>query len=246
LRQDIPVKEFLKRERVAAINRLHALYGQAGITGVTKKDSRDSKGRKARHGELPPELAEYADILEEQLDLFEKRLEAADEKVNEKARNHELAPYIMPVPGIGIGIAAVVLAYMGDGSRFSTPGQAANYAGLAPQADCSGKTERYGPIAKYQFCHPIRGVVREGVWAAIARSGKGPLSGKFTSLSERMRGEEERGGSEDGDAGVADAGAAIDETERVLQRDKQRSSGEEAYILHDKKGGGIGSFCLTK
>jgi hypothetical protein len=85
LRQDIPVKEFLKRERVAAASRLRALYGQAGITGVTKKDSRDSKGRKARHGELPPELAEYADILEEQLDLFEKRLEEAEEKVNEKA-----------------------------------------------------------------------------------------------------------------------------------------------------------------
>jgi hypothetical protein len=82
--------EFLKRERVAVINRLHALYGQAGITGVTKKDLQDSKGRKARHEELQPELAGYADILEEQLDLFEKRLEEAEEKVNEKTRNHEL------------------------------------------------------------------------------------------------------------------------------------------------------------
>jgi hypothetical protein len=34
-----------------------------------------------------------------------------------------------------------------------------------------------------------------------------------------------------GDAGVADAGAAIDETEGVLQRDKQRSSGKEAALL---------------
>jgi hypothetical protein len=44
-------------------SRLRALYGQMGITGVTKKDPRDSKGRKARHGELPPELAGYADIV---------------------------------------------------------------------------------------------------------------------------------------------------------------------------------------
>jgi hypothetical protein len=40
-RADISMKEFLKRERVAAVNRLHALYGQAGIINVTKKDLQD-------------------------------------------------------------------------------------------------------------------------------------------------------------------------------------------------------------
>jgi transposase len=184
-RSDISMKEFLKRERVAAINRLHALYGQVGIIDVTKKDLRNSAGREARHGELPAELAGYASILEEQLKLFEKQLEGAEEQVAERVRNHELAPYIMSIPGIGTGIAAVVLAYLGDGSRFSTAGQVANYAGLAPRVDCSGETERYGSIARYQYCHPIRGVVLEGVWAMV-RSGTGPLFAKFTGLAERM------------------------------------------------------------
>jgi transposase len=69
----------------------------------------------------------------------------------------------MSIPGIGI--AAALLAYLGDGSRFSA--HAAGYAGLAPQVDCSGMTERYGSIAKYQFCHLIRGIVPEGVWALV-------------------------------------------------------------------------------
>jgi transposase len=184
-RSDISMKEFLKRERVAAINRLHALYGQMGIIDVTKKDLQDSAGRKARHGELPAELAGYASILEEQLELFEKQLEGAEEKVAERVRRHELAPYLMSIPGIGIGIAGVLLAYLGDGSRFSAPGQVANYAGLAPRVDCSGQTERYGSIARYQYCHPIRAIVLEGVWAMV-RSGKGPLFTKFTGLAERM------------------------------------------------------------
>jgi transposase len=184
-RSDISMKEFLKRERVAAINRLHALYGQVGIIDVTKKDLQDSEGRKRRHGELPSELAGYASILEEQLVLFEKQLEGAEEKVAEQVRKHELAPYIMSIPGIGIGIAGVLLAYLGDGSRFSKPGQVANYAGLAPRVDCSGDTERYGSIARYQYCHPIRGIVLEGVWAMV-RSGKGPLFATFNSLAERM------------------------------------------------------------
>jgi transposase len=51
-RSDISMKEFLKRERVAAINRLHGLYGQVGIIDVTKQDLKDREGRKARHGEL--------------------------------------------------------------------------------------------------------------------------------------------------------------------------------------------------
>jgi transposase len=184
-RSDISMKEFLKKERNAAINRLHALYGQMGIITVTKKDLKDSKGREARHGELPEMLQGYARILQEQLELFEKQLKEMEEKVADTARDHELAPYIMSIPGIGIGIAAVILAYLGDGSRFSKPGQVANYAGLAPRVDCSGETEHYGTIAKYQFCHPIRGIVLEGVWAMI-RNGKGPLFTKYTSLAERM------------------------------------------------------------
>jgi transposase len=91
----------------------------------------------------------------------------------------------MSIPGIGIDIAAALLAYLGDGSRFSTAAQVANYAGLAPRVDCSGDTDRYGGIARYQFCHPIRGIVLEGVWALV-RSGKGPLFEKFQELSGRM------------------------------------------------------------
>jgi transposase len=184
-RSDISMKEFLKKERTAAINRLHSLYGQMGIIDVGKKDLRTAEGRKVRNTELSPLLREYALILEEQLETFEKQLEVMEEKVANKARENELSPYIMSIPGIGIGIAAVLSAYLGDGSRFSKAGEVANYAGLAPRVDCSGKTEHYGSIAKYQFCHPIRSVVLEGVWAMV-RSKQGSLYAKYSGLSCRM------------------------------------------------------------
>jgi hypothetical protein len=50
--------------------------------------------------------------LRNSLELFEQ-LEGAEEKVAEQFRGHELAPYVMSIPGIGIGIAAVILAYIG-------------------------------------------------------------------------------------------------------------------------------------
>jgi transposase len=185
LRSDISMKEFLKKERNAAINRLHALYGQMGIIDVTRKDLKTDEGRKARRAELPEALQKYALVLEQQLEVFERQFEEAEEKVAEKARNNELTQYIMSIFGIGIQIAAVLLAYLGDGSRFSNGAQVANYAGLAPRVDCSGATAHYGSIAKYQYCHPIRGIVIEGVWAMV-RSGKGPLFTKYSELSGRM------------------------------------------------------------
>jgi hypothetical protein len=84
----------VKKEQIAAINRLHTLYGQMGIIDVTKKDMKDHEGRKARHGELSPLLQKYALVLEEQLAV-------AEEKVAEKARNHELTPYLNPAASSG-------------------------------------------------------------------------------------------------------------------------------------------------
>ena len=114
------MKGFLNRERTAAINRLRALYGQSGIISVTKKDLKDAEGRAARHGELPEERG-YAGLLEERLKMFEKRIKGMKEKVAGRVRGNGLAKYIMSIPGIDI--AAALPAYLGDGGRFSKPGQ---------------------------------------------------------------------------------------------------------------------------
>jgi transposase len=118
--------------------------------------------------------------------LLERQLEGMEEKVAEKTRKHELTPYVMSIPGVGIGIAAVLVAYLGDGKRFSKAGEVANYAGFAPRVDCSGDTSHYGSIAKYSYCHPIRAVVLEGVWSITRCSYGGPLAAKFQSLADRM------------------------------------------------------------
>jgi transposase len=185
-RSEISAKEFLKKERNQAINRLHSLYARSGIVDVTKKDLKDKEGREARRGELPEVQRLQAEMLEEQLELFERQLKEMKEKVDEKTRAHELTPYLMSIPGMGLGIASVILAYIGDGSRFSKASQVANYAGLVPRVDCSGETERYGSIARYTYCKAIRGVIIEGIWAMAKSQNGGWLLQKYNSLNERM------------------------------------------------------------
>jgi hypothetical protein len=79
-------------------------------------------------------------------------------------RSHELAPYVLPVPGAGTGIASVFLAYTGDGSKFGKPSEAANYTGLVPRG--------HGPVR----AHNEGGVPSAG--AAILQAPRPPLRAK--------------------------------------------------------------------
>jgi transposase len=185
-RGDISLSNFLKKERNQAINRLHSMYAREGITDVTKKDLKDADGRAKRRSELSQRFQEQAELLETQLTLFEEQLGKMDEKVAEKTREHELAPYVLSVPGVGMKIAAALLAYLGDGSRFTKAAQVANYAGLVPSVDCSGETNHYGSIAKYTYCQAIRGVVVEGVWSLVKSGKENTLFNMYQNLSGRI------------------------------------------------------------
>jgi transposase len=185
-RYQVSTAQYLKQKRVSAVNRLHSLYVRDGIVDVTKKDLATAKNREKTMEALPEKLRVYAKYLHEELALLEKQLEEIQGALEVKTQENELAPYVMSIPGVGLGIASVLLAYLGDGSRFSHMKEVANYAGFTPRVDCSGETNRYGRISRQSFCHAIRGVVLEGVWA-MARSGSGGmLRVKYNSLQERM------------------------------------------------------------
>jgi transposase len=153
---------------------------------VTKKDLKTGEGRKKRLPELPEQKRYLAGVLHRELVVMEKELGEVKEKLENITRQNDLTPYIMSIPGVGIGLASVIIAYLGDGSRFEKAGEVANYAGFTPRVDCSGETDHYGHISKKSYCHPIRGVVIQGVWAMVRSSSGGVLQEKFLQLSQRM------------------------------------------------------------
>jgi transposase len=184
----IPEGEHPKREDPGCknnLNRLHALYVQAGITDMKKSTLAKAKSRVEQTNRLAESLRSLAALLEQELELYEQQLEELEKRIGEKIRNHELAPYIMSVPGVGMGIAAAFLAYVGDGSRFSKSAEVANYAGLVPRLDCSGDSDRYGHITK-AGCRPLRAVILQASWALLRSKESGRLEAKFFLLNERM------------------------------------------------------------
>ena len=135
------MKQFLVKTRTALINRLHTLYVQAGKTGVKKKDlaatgSREKMNVLLRNGAQKMIM----ESIERELEAAEAELATFKEKIAKIVRKSEPAPYVMPIPGVGPALAAAFAAYIGDGARFDTAGQSANYAGLTPVLDCSGDT----------------------------------------------------------------------------------------------------------
>jgi len=142
MRSTVSMKHYLVRLRTSLLNRLHTLYVQAGMTFVKKSELDSGAARERMAGRLDGFLARFAAVIGRELDATEEEIASLEKELREMVAQHELAPYVMSVPGVGPGVAAAFLAYVGDGSRFSSPAQVANYIGLVPRLDCSGETNR--------------------------------------------------------------------------------------------------------
>lgn len=184
MRSTVSMKHYLVTLRTSLLNRLHTLYVQAGMTFVKKSEIDSTAARERMASRLEGFLARFAAVIGRELDATEEEIASLDKELREMVVNHELAPYVMSLPGVGPGVAAAFLAYVGDGKRFSSPAQVANYIGLVPRLDCSGETNRYGHITK-EGCRAVRGVILQATWSLIRCKEGRRLKEKFFLLSER-------------------------------------------------------------
>ena len=82
-------------------------------------------------------------------------IDQLDAQIKELAKDiplpEELKPkaeLLMSMPGIGKLISAVILAEIGDISRFNSPKALCNWAGLTPRVHKSDEVVRHGRISK--------------------------------------------------------------------------------------------------
>jgi transposase len=184
MRSVVSMKQYLVKLRTSMLNRLHAIYVQAGMTYLKKNDLNTTAVRQRMAGQLCGHLERFAAIIGVELDVTEQQIASLDGDLRTMVAEHELAPYVMSIPGVGPGVAAAFLAHVGDGSRFAGPAQVANYIGFVPRIDCSGETNRYGHITN-EGCRALRGVILQAAWSLIRCKEGGRLKEKFFLLSER-------------------------------------------------------------
>jgi transposase len=157
---------------------VHAVLAKAGVL-IAVSDLFGVAGRK-RLAKVPLSTA-YAERVRSLLELIdtldghEARFAALIAKRLDADRGYQA---IQQVPGIGVTLAAVFVAEIGDVGRFTGPAQLCSWAGLTPRHRESDTVVHRGHITK-QGSKLVR-------WAAIEAVQRHPTTAKIAADKDRI------------------------------------------------------------
>jgi transposase len=123
-------------------------------------------------------LKEHLKVLEQ----LEKTIDKENALVVKLAKASPEAQLLKTIPGIGDLSALMILAELGDISRFKRACQVVKYAGLVPSVYSSADTHRTGPITK-QGPRLLRWIIIQDAWIAVNKSFE--MRCRFAALSKK-------------------------------------------------------------
>jgi transposase len=148
--RDLPrTRMILVGQRTQLKNRIQATLAKYALTVSEVSDVFGKRGLvtlRKRLQELPEEtrytterLLEQIERLDQQIDVFEARMQQVIQRTPEAER-------LMTLPGVGVILATLIWLEVGDVGRFAGPESLASYAGTTPRVHASGDKVRYGPV----------------------------------------------------------------------------------------------------
>jgi transposase len=151
LRQHLRYRDWLIDERRRAKNRVHAVLAGYNLTSPVT-DLFGRSGRAWLEEVVEKDLRSTSTkVVLETLEMITQ----LDAQIKELGKNIPLpeglkpkAELLMSMPGIGKLISTVILAEVGDISRFNSAKALCNWAGLTPRVHKSDEVVRHGKISK--------------------------------------------------------------------------------------------------
>ncbi len=186
LRRLVSHRAGLVRERTAVRNRVVAVLSRQ----LLRSPATDLFGVRGRTWlaalELPVEerLALDAALL---LDaVLTGQVQAAERAIATAVVDDPRVRRLLTIPGIGLVVAASILAVVGDVSRFDRPAKLVSYLGLDPRVRQSGdRPAMRGHISRAGQAH-ARGLLCEAAHSAVRSPG--PLAGFHARIKARRGG----------------------------------------------------------
>ena len=160
---------FLKEDETAKFNRLFAVFNAAGYPDIDKKRCKEDPEYRHLIAEalLTVQAEKVARIMNDGIDLVQFQIEAVKGELISICLKHPYEAIAwLSMPGIGLVNTATLIAYVGDGSRFSKPEQLMNYAGLVPKLNQSGITNIHGKVTK-KGCRCVRRNIIQGACSIL-------------------------------------------------------------------------------
>lgn len=181
LRERLRWRVSLVRSRTQYKNKAHSLMDKEN-KGTKLSSRKARRNARTRDEQLTPARQELLDANLEVINFFEKEVAAQDRWIAECATNHVDAKRLMTIPGVGPISALMLVAELGDVSRFKKSFHAAAYLGLVPAVYSSADTRRTGPITKRGSAR-LRWILVQDAWMAIARCKT--LAAKYGAICKR-------------------------------------------------------------
>ena len=172
LRSLLGYRDRLVADRVRVTNRARALLRQQGVW--LPRHVNPWKVVEERNATWPATVRLILESTRREAELLEEEIERITAEIHRWALGNETARRLMSLPGVGPVVAAALVAYVGEPSRFRRAKQVVRYAGLDPRLHQSGEQDRRGRIRK-NGPPLLRKLLIQAAYP-IVRYGEGPLA----------------------------------------------------------------------
>lgn len=161
-------------------NRIHAVVADQGVQ--LERELWTVQGRQwLAELELSPIQRMVVDDCLTLLDTLTSRIAVLEREIRRRAKPDKRVEALMELPGIGLLTAMMLVAEIGDVSRFPTARKLCAWAGLTPSVRNSDRTVRHGHITK-QGSTWVRWSLEE---AAHVAKRYPPFSKPFADIAHR-------------------------------------------------------------
>lgn len=168
--------------RTAIKNRVHAILAKHGVT----REHSDLFGKAGRQFLAQLKLREAPsrrlDSLLSLVDDFDREITTTTSEIEQRAAADDRVPVLCQIRGVGRYTAMLILAEVGDITRFPTARHLCSWAGLTPTVRSSDGRARLGHISR-QGSPMLRWALVEA--AQKCTTGSGPLRETFERISKR-------------------------------------------------------------
>jgi transposase len=148
-RELLRYRQSLVRIRSAIKNKIHALIDKQGVFPPAFTDLFGGKGlcflKEVKLSKIQRQnLDGYLNLLEQ----FNQLIKEASKRIRKSVKELPQAKLLMTIPGVSFLTSHLLLAEIGDISRFPSAGKLCSYAGLVPSVHQSGQQCYHGRITK--------------------------------------------------------------------------------------------------
>jgi transposase len=151
LRQLLRHREWMVNQRSKAKNRIHAVLAAYNLVSPVT-DLFGVAGREYLCEVMGKELRPSArQVVEDHLALIDhltERIHVLEKSISLNEKQDHIANLLKSMPGVGRLIALILLAEIGDISRFHSPKALCSWAGLTPKVHSSDAVVQHGHITK--------------------------------------------------------------------------------------------------